>query len=637
MLSRQGGDRKKWLDKFSLSTLFLFFLCSTISLILTLIGFLLILSNGVTLIAATLTIVSSVFTIVFLPISYSITVKTLKESYNKDSDENLATRSTPQNYKSIINLIPPTNPSIFEQREIITKDIYEKMLQGNSTVFVLTGIVGCGKTTVAALVCRYSEQQRKSNSNSCPFTDEPIWLEADSGTTIAHLTKTLLEKFDKKVPELESMTPQMQASTLITRLNEIMPKRLIILDQFDKMLDFQSGSVSADGVGVWLDNLLTEKYSYKVLITSRCWPIGPTGIADNESNKYLLGDLEDAEARQLLLNQGGSKITSAEPDEFQQIFTYCNKHVWAVKLLADILREHVLSLSDFLSNNNDEIGLWFEKLGHYDNGRGLDIIYCQLDSIQRALVRAFSIFRKPVPLDAARAIVKSVDLKIGIQYLWEIFSGFFLFVPLAGLSPKLGALLRHHLLKVIENPQVNYLLHPLVANYIHYHFVEKNEEANMAVLQVAHNDAAKFYASRKDKCRNREEKQANKIEEIWHQNKAGKWEEAYNQLIREDIYFEASSQYENADLEKLCIEMLSNQHLDNSRQAFVYSQLGRICEVLRKNRNALIYFTKAHELFEETQDKTNNKTMLRKMRDMYAALGDNQRAGECDDEANNLD
>jgi len=116
MQSRQGEKGNKWIGKLSSSTLFWFYICSIIALISILIAILLFLSGG-------LTIVSSIFTIVFLPISYSVMVKTLKESSNNDSDDYLATRTTPQNYKSIINLIPPTNPSIYNGPSFLDREI----------------------------------------------------------------------------------------------------------------------------------------------------------------------------------------------------------------------------------------------------------------------------------------------------------------------------------------------------------------------------------------------------------------------------------------------------------------------------------------------------------------------------------
>lgn len=636
MISRQGGKRR-WVDRLFLTTPFWFSLASLISLILILITIFLIKSDGLNLIGILVAIATFVFTAVFFSASYSVMVKQLKQSLNAEDIRQSAIVTAPLNLKSIINLIPPTNPNFFEQREYTVRDVYEKMLQGNATIFVLTGIVGCGKSTLAALVCRYSEQQRSANRG--PFTSEPLWLEIDAATTISHITKTLFEQFGEIVPELDSMTPQMQAAMLLTRLKEIKPERLIVLDQFDKILDFQTGRVRVGGIGEWLDNLLSEQYPYKVLLTSRCWPIGPATIPSNERNKYLLNDLEDAEARQLLLNHGGSKINLAQPDEFQEVFTYCDKHVWALKLLAGILSDRGWSLSYFLGNN-DEIGSWFEKLGRngsYDNERGLDSIYNQLTFTQQTLLRIFSIFRKPVALDAVRSLTNSVDLKIRFQYWWDNLKETLQLIQVLRLSSKLDALIQHHLLKVIENPQTYYQLHQMVANYALFHFVERNEEANIVVLKVAHNDAAKYYSRQIEKCHIREEKQANRIEIIWHQYKAGYWQKAYHKLKTERIYFEANSQRENVELRKLCLKILSDEQLNLREEAFIYSQLGKICKALRNNIDALIYFTKSHEHFENMKDWENDSIALKYMSEIYSTLGDFRRAQEYRDIAEILD
>src|SRR6266567_533368 len=77
-------------------------------------------------------------------------------------------------YRGIIGFPPPTDSRTIQQRAKIVKEVYEKLIQPDITSIVLTGIGGVGKSTLAALIHRYAEEQRHLGNG--PFTAAALWL-----------------------------------------------------------------------------------------------------------------------------------------------------------------------------------------------------------------------------------------------------------------------------------------------------------------------------------------------------------------------------------------------------------------------------------------------------------------------------
>src|SRR5207302_599584 len=94
-------------------------------------------------------------------------------------------------HRGIIGIPPPTDPRTIQQREHLVKEIYTKLIQPGITAIALTGIGGVGKSTLAALVYRYAEEQRFANN--APFQAEYLWLTVDPAVTFADLVGNLFE------------------------------------------------------------------------------------------------------------------------------------------------------------------------------------------------------------------------------------------------------------------------------------------------------------------------------------------------------------------------------------------------------------------------------------------------------------
>src|SRR5437868_11564366 len=92
-------------------------------------------------------------------------------------------------YRGIVGFPPPTDPRAIQQREQVVREVYTKLIQPNITAIALTGIGGVGKSTLAALIYHYAEEQRSALKG--PFLAEVLWLTIDPVVTFADLTGNL--------------------------------------------------------------------------------------------------------------------------------------------------------------------------------------------------------------------------------------------------------------------------------------------------------------------------------------------------------------------------------------------------------------------------------------------------------------
>jgi hypothetical protein len=328
-------------------------------------------------------------------------------------------------HRGIVGFPPLTDGRAIQQREHVVKDVYRKLMQDNITAIALTGIGGVGKSTLAALIYRYVEEQRHSYTS--PFLAETIWLTVDPAVTFTDLVGNLFEALGKSLLDLSNLAPQNQAVALFNALDSTDKPRLIILDQFENLLDWDTGHALTDrpGVGEWLDIINSRSCASRILLTSRPRPVGTRKYPPTYLQKYPVSGLEMHEGIALLQSQG---VQGAEA-ELQIAVSRCAGHAFSLTLLATLMREHHMDLTALFKNSS----LWSGDIAT----NLLDQIYTQnLNDTQRLLLLAFSVYREPVPIEAALAIITNPP-KIQIyaalrtlvtQHLVEAEGGGILFV-----------------------------------------------------------------------------------------------------------------------------------------------------------------------------------------------------------------
>jgi tetratricopeptide (TPR) repeat protein len=502
---------------------------------------------------------------------------------------------------------PPTDPRTIQQRETVVKEIFTRLIVPDATTIVLTGIGGVGKSTLAALTYHYAEEQRRAGNG--PFAAEAIWLNIDPAVTFADLAGNLFEVFGKPLPDFTNLSLQHQAMALLNVLNTTDQPRLVVLDQFENLLDLQTGHALADrpGVGEWLDAINSQQCSCRILLTCRLWPQGTHEYPPTYMQEYVVKGLEVSEGIELLRKLN---ITAANAD-LRTVVEHCQGHAFALTLLASFLRTRNLSLASFFQ---DSI---YPQIWSGNVARNLlDCIYTrQLNDEQRKLLLAFSIYRKPVHLSAAQALSNGSDEEPKMQ-----------------AHAALDALLNQHLLQAWGEGR--FQLHSIVANYAWSHFIEGDEQANSQALRTAHAKAAQHYIQYASRvCPPREKRRIGSeveplVEAVWQLCQAEQWHEAYALMDREGIYTTLKRSGGNAILLELYLLLfpLEKWQPEPAQKARIYHNLGVIYRILGRMERAIEYLEKALQIYKELGDALGEAMTLNNLGRVYAELGSRERA-----------
>src|SRR5712692_357926 len=520
--------------------------------------------------------------------------------------EQLSTKSNtpyPSTSRGIVGFPPPTDPKTIQQRESVVEDVYGRLTQLDISAIVLTGIGGVGKSTLAALFSRYAQEQHYNGSG--PFTAEPLWLTIDPAVTFADIAGNICGALEKPIPDFGNLALQNQAAALFNALKTADKARLVILDQFENLLDGQTGHPLADrpGVGEWIDVLNSQKLEQsgcRVLLTSRPRPKGTREYPPTCMEEYSVAGLKISEGTALLRNQGVNGTDAA----LRTAVEHCDGHAYALVLLATLSRDYSMGLTTILTDPT----FWKGDIA----ANLLDHIYTQLSEVQRELLRAFSLYREPVPLEAAQALITRT--------------------PKAKIPPVLKTLRTQQL---IQAPgEGRYQLHAIVADYARDHFVEDDEQANRQTLNAAHAKAAQYYLQQaKTSCPPRDRRRHVSdvqplIEAAWQLWQAEQWRETYDLVQNEGIFVDLKNWGGNAALLELCKLLLPLDRWQPERlqEADICYYLGSAYEVLGQKKQAIGYYEQALEIHREVKDRKGEGAMLNNLGKVYDALGKKQEA-----------
>lgn len=473
---------------------------------------------------------------------------------------------------------PLTDSRAIQQREPVVKAVYAQLTRPNTTAVALTGMGGMGKSTLAALVYRYAEEQRKMHKG--PFAAETLWLTVEATVTFADLLGNICEALGKPLLPLNNVAPQSQAVALFTTLNSTKKPRLIIFDQFENVLDWETGHALAErpGVGELLDLMNSRQCRCRLLLTSRPRPRGTREEPSLYLQEYPVEGLDIAEGIALLRQRGVQGTEKA----LQTAVRRCEGHALSLSLLASLIHDHALSLTFLLQDAT----LWMGNIA----GKLLDYLYKKkLNQVQRELLGVLSVYREPVVLTAAEALITA-----------------------ASPSQILEAVQVLRIQNLIEPVgEGRYQLHALIAEYARDHLDESDKLANQQARRALHRKAAQYYQCQAMVSCPPLEKRRNVhdlhdfIEATWHFCQAEEWQEAYQLIEQERIFWSIKQWASNALLLELCLlfppeEKWSPTPLQagtiHRYIAWAYNAFGKRGEAKTHNERALQRYTEGGDL-----------------------------------------
>ncbi|MFL5627617.1 MAG: NB-ARC domain-containing protein, partial [Ktedonobacteraceae bacterium] len=165
---------------------------------------------------------------------------------------------------------PSIDPDLTVPCESSVREIYGKLIDPNISAIVLRGLNGVGVSTLANLVFRYAEEQRKDGVG--PFIDKALWFYVGARTTVADLAEELSMNLSKALPDLSQIAPEHQAGQLFEHLKSLTTKRLIVLD-FKNPLEQSAETLAEHPDFKEFIRMLNRHYCHcTILFTSRLWP-----------------------------------------------------------------------------------------------------------------------------------------------------------------------------------------------------------------------------------------------------------------------------------------------------------------------------------------------------------------------------
>ncbi len=522
----------------------------------------------------------------------------------------------PVGYRSIIGR-PSSHQVIGVQRVDRVREIYERLTRPDVGALALVGIEGIGKSTLAALVYEYAEQQR--NANCGPWTGKTLWLNIDTTVTLVDIVGTLREYLNQPRLNFARMKTADVIYEFCRTLQVIEQPCLIILDQFEALLDPQTGQAHVSHVGIdeWLDELKAQSYPSRILLTNRFLQHGTRSSPARFLQNYPVPPfaLEEAEA---LLRLWGIKASAAE---IRLAVKKCSGHPLVLALLCGLLTDDPgVSITAFFEHRT-----YVQQ--RIDAEKFLtDMFTRELNQDQRNVLGAFAIYREAVPLEAAQKVVAALSTS-----------------PVEQLSRAHRVLLTRQLL--FSTGERRYQSHSIIAEFA-LEYIKQHDPLGQGqeVLGSAHMRAANYYREQAEQdTHQREQRRAlesvhAQIEAAWHLCQAKRQQEAYNLIEQENLFFDLRRWGNNSVLLELYQELEPAKAWEPSQAvaARIYNEIGEIRQVMGTFAQAEHYFKLALENFRTLKASDHIVKALNNLGTMYRQQGHIRDALACYQEAMEL-
>lgn len=537
----------------------------------------------------------------------------LKQGYQPAS---MATQPSPQlqvppAYRDMLWRRPcvPFSPSLAPRTSLV-EAMYRRLTREEQiTALILTGVGGIGKTTLAALLYYRAEQEVRAGRG--PFAHPPLWLEMSPDLSLRDVIASLSRALGRPLPTgLPLFSPGALAEALFTLLEAA--ERLVVFDQFETWLDGQSGQPRQEYAGAsdWLRllNAGSDAFSGRVLLTGQRYP--------QRLFRLVQGCVQECEVTGLaipegiaFLRQGQAPAHTTDAELTALVECYQGHALALTALRACLVRESGVRVADLL-HNPQRGDRWIDEMPAHS----LEVLYRQLPPAQRALLRAFAVYRHAVPLEAIRAIVPRRGA--------------------AGSRPDAlpAALLDLRLLQALE--QGCYRLHPAVASFVR----QKSGAQTAAHVKAAGYYQQRFHAFHLPPGHWMLDAFHALLEAVWHLCQAEQRDEAYRLMQETELFSQLHRRgYNNALLALyLDLQVGHGWQPEPAIAARVSLQLGDIRNALGQKGEALQEYRRALAGFRQAGVPEGIVEALNNLGAMHQALQEYRPAREAYQEAMSL-
>lgn len=531
-------------------------------------------------------------------------------------------------------------------RSVEVNEIVNLLSEAQTRSVLLTGTMGAGKSTLAALVFA---QLQSHPLEGLPEFRHYIWLRPGPRATWPDLLSTLLNILQGSGENNPlKFSQQANIMTLYGLLRKPGQGVFVVLDQCEELFDRAIDTHNQDspytvGAGLsgavrFLEMLQQDLGESRILLTCTRSPFGSDSSNMPGVREYLVGGLTIVEGLYLLQQRN---VIGLQQD-LSTLWLRCSGHISTLMVFTALKNLSGLSLHYLLNAPIYQVlweGIILQNL--------IEALVSFLNPIQLSLLRALCLFREAVPLSGAIHVALGERVRLDTDtpaYEQEVKN-----LILLGLVEQIS---RH-------DGQSGLLPHPLIARYLLNHYLESEQrhpggylssslgvanqpgefqatlEARQTALATGHTYVADYYWHvAQQSCPPRLQRSgpndvAPLVAMLEHLCLGQHWQTAYDQLcrhtldedlVRWEIWHTLIRLYEMM-LPPTGSLIRRDEGLVCSALAMIYSRMGEF-------EQSRTYYTSALAIQRDMGDQQSEAITLTNQGEFLRALGDYEQANQ---------
>jgi len=511
--------------------------------------------------------------------------------------------------------------------------VLRMLMDVQTSTVVLSGDAGAGKSTLAALLYRRLELTLQAG---LPAPKHFVWLSLGVHTTLPDMIAAILGGLNISEPGFFLLKPEEQIATLLRALRRPQEPLVVVLDQFDTLLDPETllGLEGRGAVLQFLDMLQQDLGVSRVLLTCYRSPFPGQDLQETRVRSFLVSRISMPEGVALLQQRG----VQGTYEDLSLTWQRCGGHAFALVIFSALLRLSGLSLS-YLLNAPDYQSLWSSEVPIHL----LAAVYSYLNPIQYTLVSMLSLFNEPVP---AQGLLMTI---MGEQTS----------VNLAIYEQELKLLTQLSLVQqsVDQQDVPCYSLHPMFRQYVLEHYlaggtvrpggvgatslgvtgtmspIMEGEEAREVALAAGHMRVAAYYQLLAEKHYFPREKRSSPQDIVYllaavrHLCLGWHWQQACDMILSEGIY-ESMVQWGawNALIGLYMTMLPPNGVLTRRDEGLICNHLGLLYDRLGNYPLSQAFYERALAVQRKINDKHGQAITLTNQGELFRSIFEWQQA-----------
>jgi tetratricopeptide (TPR) repeat protein len=311
---------------------------------------------------------------------------------NRASEPLATTRSQPLHYSniSVRTMVPPAvDAPLILQRVDEVHTILNMLSEPTTSVVVLTGDPGAGKSILASLVYRHLEGVAQEGVFAI---QRFVWLSIGPNATLPDVIAAILDSLSVGTADFLLLKPGQQITLLMESLRQARQGVFVVLDQFDEVLDAGNYAepVGRGAVALFLEALQQDIGASRLLLTSYRSPFASTGAQQARIRSYFVSRVSMPEGVALLQQRG----VVGTPQELSLVWQRCAGHVYALVLFSVLSALSGFAMS-YLLDSPDYAPMWSGEV----TANLVRAASYFLNPVQRTLMCALCLFSEPAPIE----------------------------------------------------------------------------------------------------------------------------------------------------------------------------------------------------------------------------------------------